>query len=63
MWTTPSGTVYRVFEMHAKNELNESGEKPVFVVPTTDDKKKKKYKKRSLEKRKLKNKINKQKLQ
>ena len=34
-WTesTRPGTAYQVFKQHAKNELNESGIKPVFVKP------------------------------
>ena len=32
-YTTKSGTIYRVFEIHEKMEYNESGEKPIFKVP------------------------------
>jgi hypothetical protein len=41
-WTTPSGTVHRVFEIHENNARDESGQLPVFVTPTEDDKKQKK---------------------
>ena len=34
------GTVYRVFELYKKGELNAHGEKPVFVVPDVIEKKK-----------------------
>ena len=40
-WTTPSGTVYRVFEMYEESEKNESGLKPIFITPDVEDKKKK----------------------
>lgn len=35
VWTefTGAGSAYRVFEQHKKNELNASGERPVFVIP------------------------------
>ena len=41
-WTTPSGTVYRVFEIHEKNAYDESGNLPVFVEPKEEEKKQKK---------------------
>ena len=30
VWRTQSGTVFRVFETHELNELDASGQKPVF---------------------------------
>ena len=38
--STRPGTVYRVFELYKKGELNAYGEKPVFVVPDVIEKKK-----------------------
>ena len=39
-YTTESGTVFRVFEIHERMEYNESGEKPVFKDPETNVEKK-----------------------
>lgn len=41
-WTTPSGTVYRVFEIHEKNAYDESGNLPVIVERKEEDNKQKK---------------------
>ena len=35
------GSVYAIFEWHAKQQLNASGDKPVFVKPEVVEKKKK----------------------
>lgn len=35
------GSVYAIFEWYAKQELNASGDKPVFVKPEVSEKKKK----------------------
>ena len=40
-YTTPPGTIYRIFEIYEKAELNELGEKPVFIKPENPEKKKK----------------------
>lgn len=37
---TPSGTVYRVFEMNEQMEKDESGNKPIFVEPDKNKKNK-----------------------
>ena len=41
-WTTLSGTVHRVFEVHEKNARDESGYLPVFITPTEHETKQRK---------------------
>jgi hypothetical protein len=40
-WTTPPGTVYRVFEVYERGMFHADGSAPVFVQPDMPEKKKK----------------------